>query len=101
MVLSQLRITQLIRLDQRAINLTKTLRTPEHIYLCQQLKKARQDAGLTQTDLAELIGKPQSYVAKIETHERRLDVVEFVRWMEACSKLKHSNDILLALSKMQ
>lgn len=39
---------------------------------------ARKQAGLTQRDLAERLGKPPSFVAKIETGERRLDLVEFV-----------------------
>lgn len=43
------------------------------------LKKARQDKGMTQVQLAELLGKPQSFVAKFESGERRLDVVEFAR----------------------
>jgi hypothetical protein len=33
------------------------------------------------------LGKPQSFVAKVETHERRLDVIEFVKWMAACGGL--------------
>jgi len=43
------------------------------------LKKARLDKGITQVQLAELLGKPQSFVAKFESGERRLDVVEFAR----------------------
>lgn len=43
------------------------------------LKKARQDKRITQAQLAELLGKPQSFVAKFESGERRLDVVEFAR----------------------
>ena len=39
---------------------------------------ARKAAGLTQTELAEQLGKPQSYVSKYERGERRLDVVEFL-----------------------
>ena len=39
---------------------------------------ARKQAGLTQRDLANRLGKPPSFVAKIETGERRLDFVEFV-----------------------
>ena len=39
---------------------------------------ARNEAGLTQRQLAERLGKPPSFVAKIETGERRLDLVEFV-----------------------
>lgn len=38
----------------------------------------RKHAGLTQRDLATRLGKPPSFVAKIETGERRLDFVEFV-----------------------
>ena len=38
----------------------------------------RKPAGLTQRDLAARLGKPPSFVAKIETGERRLDFVEFV-----------------------
>ncbi len=39
---------------------------------------ARRQAGLTQRDLAERLGKPPSLVAKVETGERGLDLVEFV-----------------------
>jgi Predicted transcription factor, homolog of eukaryotic MBF1 len=42
------------------------------------LKSARKDRGLTQAQLAEALGKPQSFIAKVENGERRLDVVEFV-----------------------
>ncbi|MBF9191078.1 helix-turn-helix transcriptional regulator, partial [Enterobacter hormaechei] len=33
---------------------------------------------ITQPQLAEALGKPQSFIAKVESGERRLDVVEFV-----------------------
>jgi transcriptional regulator with XRE-family HTH domain len=39
---------------------------------------ARKTAGMTQATVASAIGKPQSFVSKYESHERRLDVVEFV-----------------------
>ncbi|WP_377806742.1 helix-turn-helix transcriptional regulator (plasmid) [Azospirillum sp. A29] len=39
---------------------------------------ARKAARLTQHGLATRLGKPQSYVAKVENRERRLDVIEFV-----------------------
>ncbi len=32
--------------------------------------------GLTQVDIAKRIGRPQSFMAKIEAGERRLDVIE-------------------------
>lgn len=43
-----------------------------------QLVAARKRMGLSQRDLAERLGKPRSFVSKIESRERRLDVVEFV-----------------------
>lgn len=43
-----------------------------------QLRKARKEAQLTQVDVAVELGKPQSFVAKCESGERRIDVVELV-----------------------
>jgi len=42
------------------------------------LKAARKAQGLTQAQVAERLGRPQSYVAKYENGERRLDVIEFL-----------------------
>jgi len=42
----------------------------------ENLRKAREDAGLRQEDVAQKLGKPQSYISKIERGERRIDVVE-------------------------
>ena len=44
--------------------------------LVASLKDARNDAGVTQTELASRIGTDQSYVSKYERCERRLDYVE-------------------------
>lgn len=47
------------------------------------LKAARKAQGLTQAQVAERLGRPQSYVAKYENGERRLDVIEFLDVAEA------------------
>lgn len=47
------------------------------------LKDLRQGKGLTQAQLAERLGLPQSYVSKYETGERRLDFVETLFVCEA------------------
>lgn len=41
-----------------------------------KLREARLSADFSQAEVAEKIGKPQSYVSKIERGERRLDVAE-------------------------
>lgn len=56
----------------------KSLRTPRQQFLLSLLVKARKSKGLTQADVAAALGKPQSFVAKYENGERRIDVVEFV-----------------------
>ena len=56
----------------------KSIYSEKQRKLCDFLKKARIEAGFTQTDLAKKIGKPQSFVAKYEGGERRLDVVELL-----------------------
>jgi transcriptional regulator with XRE-family HTH domain len=40
------------------------------------LRQMRTEAGLTQTEIAQRLGQPQSFVSKYESGERRLDVLE-------------------------
>jgi len=42
------------------------------------LVSARQESGLTQVQIAERLGKPQSFISKYERGERRLDLTEFI-----------------------
>ena len=62
----------------RARKPAKTLRSVGHRALCALLVTARRNAGLNQTELAKRLGKPQSFIAKYEGGERRLDVIEFL-----------------------
>ncbi len=54
----------------------KTIYTNEHKYIIQQLKIARIDSGLDQEEVAKLLQKTQSYISKIESGQRRIDVVQ-------------------------
>ncbi|GAB3569937.1 helix-turn-helix transcriptional regulator [Amycolatopsis endophytica] len=54
----------------------KSIYSAEYQQLCRLLRELRQEAGLTQVQVAERLGVPQSFVSKYETGERRLDVVE-------------------------
>ncbi|MDE2781316.1 MAG: helix-turn-helix transcriptional regulator [Gemmatimonadota bacterium] len=53
---------------------------PRYLEFAARLRRARTDKGLTQAQLAALLGKPQPYVSKIETCERRIDIVETADW---------------------
>lgn len=56
----------------------KSLRSPRHQRFLTQLVSLRKAKGLTQAQLADKLGRPQSFVAKYEGAERRLDVLEFL-----------------------
>lgn len=56
--------------------MNKTIYSKEHEYLVKQLKKARIEANLDQNQVAKLLGKTQSYVSKIESGQRRIDVIQ-------------------------
>ncbi|MGO9574295.1 MAG: helix-turn-helix domain-containing protein [Terriglobales bacterium] len=43
-----------------------------------RLKRARIDAGLTQVEVAKLLSRPQSFISKSESGERRVDFVELL-----------------------
>lgn len=58
--------------------MAKSLRSPRQQRLMELLIAARRDRGITQATLAARLGKPQSYVAKYENGERRIDVIEFL-----------------------
>ena len=67
----------------RARKLHKTIHSEGQSAFSELMIKARKNAGLTQHELARRLKKPQSFVAKYEGGERRLDVVEFLTVCQA------------------
>jgi transcriptional regulator with XRE-family HTH domain len=61
----------------------RSLHSPDYQKLIAILLDARRKAGVTQQQVADRLGKPQSYVAKVEGAERRIDVVEFISLAKA------------------
>ena len=57
--------------------MAKTIRSKGQEALCQALDDARIKAGLSQQQLAAKLKRHQSFVARLESGERRIDVVEF------------------------
>lgn len=56
----------------------KSIHSRQYRVFTESLVEARKLAGLTQQQLAGRLGRPQSFVAKYENGERRLDVIEFL-----------------------
>lgn len=59
------------------------LERQKYEYLRSELKKARLNASLKQADVAKTLGRPQSYISKIESGERTLDVIEYINLCQA------------------
>jgi transcriptional regulator with XRE-family HTH domain len=54
----------------------KSIHSVEQKRLQSLLRQIRKEAGLRQSELADRLGKPQSFVSKYESGERRLDLIE-------------------------
>ncbi len=63
--------------------MSRTLRSPRHEALRLLLIQMRKRAELTQSDVAKKLGRYQSFVAYVESGERRIDVIEFLDFAEA------------------
>jgi transcriptional regulator with XRE-family HTH domain len=60
------------------LELAKTLRSKRCKALIGLLVARRETAGMTQADLAARLGKSQRFVARLESGQRRITVVEFM-----------------------
>lgn len=56
----------------------KSLNSPRHELVKAALIEQRKAVGMSQTEVATRLGRPQSYIAKIEGGERRIDFVELI-----------------------
>jgi transcriptional regulator with XRE-family HTH domain len=61
----------------------KSLFTHDYRLFCRLLKKAREQANVTQVQLAKRLKETQSEISKFERGERRMDLVQLRRWCEA------------------
>ena len=63
--------------------MVKSISSQQQERMIALLRQAREEAGLTQDQLAERMGAYKTFVSKYERGERRLDVVEFLAITEA------------------
>lgn len=61
----------------------KSIHAPEHLWLRQYFTARRKALGLSQRALADRLGIIYSTVGKVETGDRRLDVLEFMVYCHA------------------
>ncbi|OIO07671.1 hypothetical protein CO115_04610 [Candidatus Falkowbacteria bacterium CG_4_9_14_3_um_filter_36_9] len=60
--------------------MSESIYSKDHQYLIEQLKKARHEARLDQKAVAKLLSKTQSYVSKIESGQRKIDVIQLKKF---------------------
>ena len=63
-----------------------TIYSREHKILVERLKKARKEAGLDQEAVAKLLGVTQSYISKMESGQRRIDIVQLKKFAKVYKK---------------
>jgi transcriptional regulator with XRE-family HTH domain len=66
--------------------MSKTIYSTEHKYLIERLVKARKETGMGQEDVARILKKSQSYISKVESGQRRLDIVQLKEFAKVYKK---------------
>jgi transcriptional regulator with XRE-family HTH domain len=56
--------------------MTRSRQTKEYTYFVERLRKAREEAGLTQVQVAKKLKRPQQHISNVESGQQRVDVVE-------------------------
>lgn len=64
----------------------KTITTREYANFINKLRRARENAGLKQIDVAKKLKRPQSYISRVESGEYRVDVLEIKKFAEIYKK---------------
>jgi hypothetical protein len=62
----------------------KSVHTGEYAVLRERLTAVREKAGISQRELGRRMGVPHTWVAKVESGERRIDLVEFGWFCAGC-----------------
>lgn len=65
---------------------SRTLQTGRYAAFLLLLRQAREEAGLTQAELGEAVGRSQTWVSKCELGERRVDIIELEDLAQALQK---------------
>ena len=66
--------------------MNKIIYSKEHRYLVKQLKKARKEIGLSQEQVANFLHRTQSYISKIESGQRKIDIIQLKKFVKIYKK---------------
>ena len=61
----------------------RTIRSKRHKRLIELVLAERKHAGIRQVQLAKKLKRSQTWIARVESGERRLDVIELIELAEA------------------
>jgi len=64
----------------------RAIYTKDHYAIVERLKTARIEAGLSQVEVTKKLGKTQSYLSKIESGQRRFDVLQLKEFAKLYKK---------------
>lgn len=64
----------------------RAIYTKDHNAIVERLKTARIESGLGQAEVAKKLGKTQSYLSKIESGQRRFDVLQLKEFAKIYKK---------------
>lgn len=64
----------------------KSIYSQEHKYLVARLREAREEANLTQKEVAESLNVGQSFISKIESGQFRVDIIQLSQFAKLYKK---------------
>jgi len=66
--------------------MVKSIHTKKYAYFVERLRKAREEAGLTQVQVAKKLKRPQSHISNVESGQQRVDVIELQTFAKIYNK---------------
>jgi len=66
--------------------MVKSIHTKKYAYFVERLRKAREETGLTQVEVAKKLKRPQSHISNVESGQQRVDVIELQTFAKIYNK---------------
>lgn len=84
----------------RIFEMPAPIHDPRHKVIAQKLTQLRKDRGLLQIDIAQRLHRPQTFVSKVESGHRRVDILELLDILKALEADPHAFvDEVMTLNK--